>query len=361
MQMCHRKFGYGIHQSVRLIKELVNNFTLCLEPIVVILSEFLLECHANCYDLILDLCQHFVGRNINPYVWSMLQFSVLSIFTYSSKMETTIIKIVECIPRPSSSSLLKISSNKYFQYAIRSEVSVKVALATTTVADSLEENPGNWCTRKCPQPDAVFLLKCAVFWRFNEPVALQDGIQHVSSTKKFANPMLTFLLKKLTLASSGKTKLAILYSLPQLAVDKVQFLPFQMTFVSCQIFVFHFLLLLLLILRIDLRPSSASDFGSLVCQQGIATGACPASNRIVEGGGSGLSVPGENDVLRSSPDRRNAHRQGFCHRRCLLPKVIVPFFSNLPMFLNTSISSHLVVTTGRRNTDRNYCRPFQVC
>ena len=225
MQTCHRKLGFGINQSIRLVRELSNNFNLWLEPVVIILSQFTLECHANCFEPILDLCQHLLSKNCNAYVWSMLQVAVLSIYSYSTKIEKQVFLIVESFPNQICSSKLNLSSNKYYQHLTRSEVTVKVALATAEIVDHLNQDLGRLCAFQQQQttiPDAIFLLKCAIFWRHSELTALRGTIQHVASTRKFANPLLTMLLKKLTHPSSGKIKLAILYSLPEVAVDKVK-------------------------------------------------------------------------------------------------------------------------------------------
>lgn len=222
MQICHNRFGFGINQSIRLVRELNSSFALWLEPIIIILSQFLLQCHANCFEPILDLCQHFLSKHCNAYVWSMLQIAVLSIFSYSPKLETKVVLIVETFPNQICRSKSDAASNKYYHHLTRSEVAIKVALATAEIADHLSENVDQLCAFHQEEiPDAIFLLKCAVFWRHNQLSALQGAIQHVSSTKKFANPLLTMLLKKLTLPSNGKIKLAILYSLPKVAVDKV--------------------------------------------------------------------------------------------------------------------------------------------
>ena len=222
MQICHNRFGFGINQSIRLVRELNSSFALWLEPIIIILSQFLLQCHANCFEPILDLCQHFLSKHCNAYVWSMLQIAVLSIFSYSPKLETRVVLIVETFPNQICRSKSDAASNKYYHHLTRSEVAIKVALATAEIADHLSENVDQLCAFHQEEiPDAIFLLKCAVFWRHNQLSALQGAIQHVSSTKKFANPLLTMLLKKLTLPSNGKIKLAILYSLPKVAVDKV--------------------------------------------------------------------------------------------------------------------------------------------
>jgi len=222
MQTCHKKFGFGINQSIRLVRELNNSFTLWLEPIIIMLSQFILECHANCFEPILDLCQHFLPKRCNAYVWSMLQIAVLSIYTYSTKIETKVVMIVESLPNQICSSNLDIVSNKYYQHLTRSEVAVKVALATAEIANRLNENVDqSFSFQKETIPDAMFLLNSTVFWRHNELASLRSAIQYVSSTGKFANPLLTMLLKKLTHPSNGKIKLAILYSLPEVAIDKV--------------------------------------------------------------------------------------------------------------------------------------------
>ena len=229
MQICHCKFGFSVNQSMRLVKELNNNFSLWLEPIVIILSQFILECQANCFEPVLELCQHFLKKQCNPYVWSMLQVAVLSVYSYSPEIESSVFLIVESFPNQVCTAKMDVLSNKYFQYLSRSQVVVKVALATAEIAGELNEEFTQFCAleEESMMPDAIFLLKCAIFWRHNELAALRSTVQHAASNHKFANSLLTVLLKKLTHPSSGEIKLAILYSLPAIAVEKVN--------ISCKI------------------------------------------------------------------------------------------------------------------------------
>ncbi len=223
MQTCHKNLGFGIRHFVWLLKKLHASFTLCLEPLIVILSHFLLDCNANCYEPLLDLFQSLIGSNCNPYIWRMLQFSVLSIFSYSDRMEPSVISVVENVPnsmpRNSISSLL--TTNKYYQYLARSPFNnIQVALATFRKAQNLSENLP--ASNQSSMPESFFLLKCATFLHSTDRSALKDIVQHVSINKRHTNAVLTLFLKKLTSSADGKTKLDILYSLPSLAIDKVQ-------------------------------------------------------------------------------------------------------------------------------------------
>jgi hypothetical protein len=163
----------------------------------------------------------------------MLQCAVLSIFPYSTKIESNVIEIVESTPTSSMMGSKKaLDDSKKFSYIrhlSRSEARIQVAVATSELAQRLQcqriENFSDPCRtlNSSVLADAIFLLKCAVFWRSGDISALDDAVQYVSSTKLYAQPLLTLLLKKLTTPSNGKTKLAILYHLPKLAIDKVIF------------------------------------------------------------------------------------------------------------------------------------------
>ena len=83
IQLSHMKFGYGIHQFVRLLKELNQSFKLCADPILVILIQFLLECRANCFQPLLDLVQNLVEKNpCNAYILSMVMLFSRKYNTY---------------------------------------------------------------------------------------------------------------------------------------------------------------------------------------------------------------------------------------------------------------------------------------
>ena len=291
MQICHNRFGFGINQSIRLVRELNSSFTLWLEPIIIILSQFLLQCHANCFEPILDLCQHFLSKHCNAYVWSMLQIAVLSIFSYSPKLETKVVLIVETFPNQICRSKSDAASNKYYHHLTRSEVAIKVALATAEIADHLSENVDQLCAFHQEEiPDAIFLLKCAVFWRHNQLSALQGAIQHVSSTKKFANPLLTMLLKKLTLPSNGKIKLAILYSLPKVAVDKVIRMKAFHANQCLNFYCFFFFVPVVC-------SQSAANYRGLIDQPFAAACTYKSSGRIMADRRSRLSLFGKTDLL----------------------------------------------------------------
>jgi hypothetical protein len=245
MQTCHKKFGFGIQHSVFLLKQLNEHCTLYLEPIVVMISQFLLECQANCYEPILEFCLSLTKKNCSTYVWGMLQCAVLSIFSYSTKIESDVIAIVESTP--SSGSKKAVADNKksnYIHHLSRSEAKIQVAVATSELAQHLQcqlmENVLDPCrtSDSSTLADAIFLLKCAVFWCSGDISALDAAVQYVSSTKLYAQPLLTLLLKKLTTPSNGKTKLAILYHLPSLAIDKVifQFTSFFCPTLKCSYF-----------------------------------------------------------------------------------------------------------------------------
>lgn len=230
MQTCHKKFGFGIQHSVFLLKQLNEHCTLYLEPIVVMISQFLLECQANCYEPILEFCLSLTKKNCSTYVWGMLQCAVLSIFSYSTKIESDVIAIVESTPSSGSKKAVADSKkSNYIHHLSRSEARIQVAVATSELAQHLQcqliENVLDPCrtSDSSTLADAIFLLKCAVFWCSSDISALDAAVQYVSSTKLYAQPLLTLLLKKLTTPSNGKTKLAILYHLPSLAVDKVIF------------------------------------------------------------------------------------------------------------------------------------------
>ena len=231
MQTCHNKFGFGIQHSVFLLKQLNEHCTLYLEPIVVMISQFLLECKANCYEPLLELCLNLKKKNCCTFVWGMLQCAVLSIFPYSTKIESNVIEIVDSTPISSlvvsKRALTDSKKSNYIHHLTRSEARIQVAVATSELAQRLQcqhiENFSDPCrtSNRSILADAIFLLKCAVFWRSDDISALDAAVQYVSSTKLYAQPLLTLLLKKLTTASNGKTKLAILYHLPSLAIDKV--------------------------------------------------------------------------------------------------------------------------------------------
>uniref|UniRef100_A0A0P5JGL1 RE24967p n=1 Tax=Daphnia magna TaxID=35525 RepID=A0A0P5JGL1_9CRUS len=230
MQTCHNKFGFGIHHCVFLLKQLIDNCALEVEPIVVMVGQFLLGCHANCYEPLLDFCRSLAKKHCNPYVWGILQCAVLPIFPYSTKLESNVMEIVESTPTPFLASDKALSdstkSTRYIHYLSRSESSIQIALATAELAKRFEhhlpQNLSDSC-RSCDRSslsDAIFLLNCAVFWRSGHISALEAAVEYVSSTKLYAKSLLTLLLKKLTTPSNGKAKLAILYHLPSLAIDK---------------------------------------------------------------------------------------------------------------------------------------------
>ena len=231
MQTYHNKFGFGIEHSIFLLKQLNEHCTLYLEPIVVMISQFLLECKANCYEPILELCLNLTKKNCCTFVWGMLQCAVLSIFPYSTKIESDVIEIVEYTPSSSlvgsKKALADSKKPSYIRHLSRSEARIQVAVATSELAQRLQcksiENFSGPCrtSNSTMLADAIFLLKCAAFWRSGDITALDAAVQYVSSTKLYAQPLLTLLLKKLTTPSDGKTKLAILYHLPSLAIDKV--------------------------------------------------------------------------------------------------------------------------------------------
>lgn len=228
MQDSHKKFGFGIHHCIYLLKQLNTNFTLCLEPIVVMISQFLLECQANCYEPILDLCLNLVDKPCNTYVWAMLQCAVLSIFTYSSKLESDVVKIVESAT--TSKTTDSPESKDSLRRLARSESCIQIAIATAELANNFEPAlPDNLncddrqTSNQVSTSTTIFLFKCAVFWRTGDISALDDAVRFVSANKLYANPLLTLLLKKLTAPLNGPSKLAILYHLPALAVDKVRF------------------------------------------------------------------------------------------------------------------------------------------
>ena len=231
MQNCHTKLGFGINHSIILIKQLNDQFVLYLEPIVAMIGLFLLECQPNCYYPVLDLCLSLSTKRCSAYVWAMLQCAVLSIFPYSTKMESDVIKIVESFPLSSiSGTTLPVNTkpHKFLHHLSRTEVNIQVSIAVTELAQHLERHLENLSSFDCrltsncaSLPKAIFLLKCAVFWRSDDVSALDDAVQFVSSSKLYANPLLTLLLKKIAAPSNGKTKLAILYHLPSLAIDKV--------------------------------------------------------------------------------------------------------------------------------------------
>lgn len=231
MQTCHVKFGFGIEHCIMLIKQLNDNFTLYLEPIVVMIGLFLLDCQANCYEPILGLCLNFAKKQCNTYVWAMLQCAVLSIFPYSTVIESNVIQIVESVTITSLGGTNipeKPKPKNYFHHLARAEISIQVAISATELAQHLERHVEDLSSFDCrlssnnlSLPKAIFLLKCAVFWRSGDVSALDHAVKYVASSKLYANPLLTLLLKKLTAPSNGKTKLAILYHLPSLAIDKV--------------------------------------------------------------------------------------------------------------------------------------------
>ena len=230
MQESHKNSGCSIHHSIILLKQLNDSFTLHLEPIVVLLAQFLLECHANCYEPVLDLCLSLAKKSCNTYVWAMLQCAVLSIFSYSDKIESIVIQIVESNDLSAQVKSLDFppsTKEHYIQRLARSDSTIQVAIATANLADCLEQEGHDvklnnlQSSKNSLLPVTVFLLKCALLWRLDNLSALEEAISYVSSTKQHANLLLTLLLKKLTAPSNGQTKLAILYHLPTLAIDKV--------------------------------------------------------------------------------------------------------------------------------------------
>jgi hypothetical protein len=109
MQTCHKKFGFGIQHSVFLLKQLNEHCTLYLEPIVVMISQFLLECQANCYEPILEFCLSLTKKNCSTYV--CLGYVI---FSYSTKIESDVIGIVESTP--SSGSKKAVADSKKSNY-----------------------------------------------------------------------------------------------------------------------------------------------------------------------------------------------------------------------------------------------------
>ena len=191
------------------------------------LSQFLLECHANCYDPLLILAEAFIQRNCNPFIWSMLQVSILSVFSYSPHIEERVVKIVDSSLKSARGfNSPQFFTNKYYHYLSRSQSNIQVAINTTKLAQHLEDNPKNVIFLRpkssLVSSDSYFLLHCALFWYSNDLPALNEAVSYISTTKKYGNPLLSLLLKKLTINSNGKTKLSILYHLSALAVDKVK-------------------------------------------------------------------------------------------------------------------------------------------
>ena len=120
------------------------------------------------------------------------------------------------------------SNNKFYQYLARSSSHrIQVALAVVQQAEIVRESPSSakfsLPSYQQSMPEAYFLLRCAVFWHSTDPSALNDVIRHVSSSKQHASAVLTMLLKKLASPCDGGTKVAILYHMPTLAIDKVSF------------------------------------------------------------------------------------------------------------------------------------------
>lgn len=256
MQTSHKKYGFGIQYCARLLKDLSDAFTLYVEPVLVILSQFLLDCHANCFDPLLDVLRKFAETSCNSFVWCMVQFSALSIFSYSAKTEPSVVHIIETLPSESKKPI-RLMENKYYHILARvASNDIQVALATASLAEALSRDPKSIIPPSHPMPDAIFLLKCAVFLHTSNLAALQDIIQHVERTKHHANAVLSLMLKKLTTPSDGRTKLAILYHLPSLAVDKV--------ILSQELLVVTNSILPLRTIGTDMRSSCASSVRGVV-------------------------------------------------------------------------------------------------
>ena len=232
LHMAHLDCGFSIQHSVNMLKELDQQFSLWLEPIVILISHFILECHSNCYGPLLDLCFQLSSKNCSPYVWSMLQSAVLSIFAYSTRIEPAVIRIVESVPNQIRiSGSPHRSHNPHFHLLARADIRIKSAVATADLASLLDEPESKeslLANLLCSSPmnDSIFLLYCGIFWHNSNPIVLDRIVQHVADVKRFAQPVLTLLLKKLTAPPSQinpQTKVAILHSLPKLAFDKVKF------------------------------------------------------------------------------------------------------------------------------------------
>jgi hypothetical protein len=150
------------------------------------------------------------------------------VFSYSPLTEERVVKIVDSSLKSARGfNSPQFFTNKYYHYLSRSQSNIQVAINTTKLAQHLEENPKNLIfLRPTPKSslvsDSYFLIQCALFWYSNDLSALDEAVGYISTTKKYGNPLLTLLLKKLTINSNGRTKLAILYHLPALAVDKVK-------------------------------------------------------------------------------------------------------------------------------------------
>nr|CAH0108028.1 unnamed protein product [Daphnia galeata] len=151
----------------------------------------------------------------------MLQCAVLSIFPYSTKIESDVIEIVEIYSFVVTGGIQKkrlqtAKKPSYIRHLSRSEARIQVAVATSELAQRLQcqsiENFSDPCrtSNSTMLADAIFLLKCAAFWRSGDITALDAAVQYVSSTKLYAQPLLTLLLKKLTTPSDGKTKCSFL-------------------------------------------------------------------------------------------------------------------------------------------------------
>jgi len=156
----------------------------------------------------------------------MLQVSILSVFSYSPHIEERVVKIVDSSLKSARGfNSPQFFKNKYYHYLSRSQSNIQVAINTTKLAQHLEDNPKNVIflrPKSSLVSDSYFLLHCALFWYSNDLPALNEAVSYISTSKKYGNPLLSLLLKKLTINSNGKTKLSILYYLPALAVDKVK-------------------------------------------------------------------------------------------------------------------------------------------
>lgn len=241
LNSCH---SFGLQPYFDSLEALTRSFDLYIDPIIMILSDLMLECIPSYYKVVLNFCLQQAAKTCNKYAWSTLKFSALSIFSYDSELEGSVINI--CEARPRINRRCDLSSNKYHHHLVRFSTTIQETLEVLAVTEDtarfacyMESLPNS--KSKSETSSLIFLFDCAVFWETSCISSLERAVSFVTSNKKFAQPLLTLLLKKLTTPCGGKTKTEIFYRLPCLTVEKVLFLAplFSSTYLIDSHFIRH--------------------------------------------------------------------------------------------------------------------------
>lgn len=221
--------NFAIQPYFDLLEELTQVFDFNMDPILMMLSQLMLECIPSYYKVILNFCLQQKSKSLNRYVWNMIKFSALSVFSYDSEVESTVINICEGTLEANRYHEKKhdLSVNKYYHQLHRFSIATQESLEILKLMQN-DENFSQYAESisdpklsSSASSSLIFIFDCAVFWESCSIDCLDRAVNFVTSNKKFAQPLLTLLLKKLTTPCGGKTKTAILYRLPSLTVDKV--------------------------------------------------------------------------------------------------------------------------------------------